>query len=279
MIRLLKHVSQIALTALVVVALAVACDGKNDDTSSDPEAVSNAGSGGESDTEAADGSEACVKGVMSSSQVIMLGDSYPASGTDESGRGGIQRQIEARAVADGVLTESEHYRNYYIPGTAFLNETIQPQYQKAKEQDPDIKVVIMDGGGNDVLLGLAGCMIFDEPTSQPCQDAVNQSVEASNVLFEQMEADGITDLVFYFYPETPMAQGLSMPHSATHEPVIRENCENHEGPMTCHFVSSLAAFEGDNDYFLADGIHPNDAGQQVIGDLVWDKMVEECVAQ
>jgi lysophospholipase L1-like esterase len=219
--------------------------------------------------------EECMMGVVGPSQVVFIGDSYPASGATAGGIGGIQRQIEKRAVEAGVLAEGEHYRNYYVGGTRFLNDTIQNQWTMAKQQDPDIKVVLMDGGGNDVLQGQEGCFVFNNPMDQVCIDVVERSTAAAGALMEQMEQDGVADIIYFFYPEVPLAPG----HSEFDEPYAREGCESFTGALDCHFVSTLAAFEGHAEYIAGDGIHPTAAGQVVIGDLMWESMVANCVAQ
>ena len=125
----------------------------------------------------------CQKGVVSASQVILIGDSYLAAGAESGGIGGIQEQIEKRAVEAGALDAGEHYRNYYIGGTRFLNNTIQDQYTTtAKGENADIKVVLMDGGGNDVLQGLEGCSVFNDPMEQICIDVVERSTAAAHML-------------------------------------------------------------------------------------------------
>ncbi len=283
-----------ALSMLVAIAMLSACgdeqgelteeeeiEGSEADAGGDLEDNEDgggAGAGGEGagGSDGSEGSEDCEKGVVAASQVILIGDSYPAAGAlgDPNGIGGIQRQVEVRAVEDGVLEEGEHYRPYYIGGTRYLNGTIQSQYTTAKEENPDIKVVIMNGGGNDVLQGQEGCSIFDDPADPVCIEVVERSIAAAGVLMEEMQADGVTDVMYYFYPETPIAPG----HSVFDEPYARDNCEAFTGTLQCHFISTIAAFEGHPEY-ISDTIHANDLGQVVIGDLIWDAMVENCVAQ
>jgi hypothetical protein len=233
------------------------------------------GSAGDSGSTGEPASGDCMMGSAEPSQVVFIGDSYPAAGATAGGIGGIQAQIEKRAVEAGALGDGEHYRNYYIGGTRFLNDTIQSQWTTAKQDNPDIKVVLMDGGGNDVLQGMEGCFIFNNPMDQVCIDVVERSTAAAGALMEQMKQDGVTDIVYFFYPEVPLAPG----HSMFDEPYAREGCESFTSPLACHFVSTLAAFSGHADYIGGDGIHPTPAGQVVIGDLMWDSMVANCVAQ
>ena len=252
-----KNTRLSALLALAATCLVMACDGPETGEPGSP------------------GAGPCGGMRVDADQVILIGDSYPAAGAALGGIGGIQRQIEARAAAAGAIDPGSHYRAYYVGGTRFLNNSIQNQYTKAKSQNPDISVVIMTGGGNDVLQFVEGCNPFMDPNGAACRDVVRRSTAASKALLQQMERDGVEDVVFYFYPEVPFAPG----HSAASEPAARATCDSFRGPLTCHFVSLLAPFQGHADYIGPDGIHPTAKGQQVIGDLVWKTMVDNCIAQ
>jgi lysophospholipase L1-like esterase len=217
----------------------------------------------------------CPIGETTGNQVILIGDSYLASGASFGGPGGIQAQVEARATDAGALNPGERYRTYYVGGTRFLDGSIQDQYAKARAENPDIEVVIMDGGGNDILLGLEGCNVGMNPADPVCVEVMERSTAALSELVEEMRADGVTDIVYFFYPEVPAAPG----HSRQGEPMARAACEAFTSPTRCHFVSTIAAFEGRPDYFSFDGVHPSPAGQTAIGDLVWEAMEANCIAQ
>ena len=59
----------------------------------------------------------------------------------------------------------------------------------------------------------------------------------------------------------------------------RKCCDSFVSPLRCTFISTLETFAGHSNYIGGDGIHPTATGQVVIGDLIWDAMVDRCIAQ
>jgi hypothetical protein len=226
-----------------------------------------AGTGGSS---GAGGSGGCQKGTTKASQVVWIGDSYPASGN-----GGIQRYTEQAAQAAGALAAGATYRKYYMGGTQMANGQIPGQYTLAKQADPDITTVIMTGGGNDILIGNSTCLNNPPPANQSCVDTVAKAVAAADAMFMQMQADGVKNVIYYFYPRTAILQsGANVDYAF---PIVKAGCDKYKGAMNCYFVDTRPPFEGQN--WFADGIHPTDPGQKAIGGLVWDTMVSQCIAQ
>ena len=235
-----------------------------------------AGTGGASGTGGSGGSGGgCAnKGTTKASQVVWIGDSYPASGP-VAGVGGIQRYTEQAAQAAGALAAGASYRKYYAGGTQMANGQIPGQYTQAKTADPDIATVIMTGGGNDILIGNSTCLANPPPANQSCVDTVARAVAATETLFMQMQADGVKNVIYYFYPRTTLAQsGANVDYAF---PVVKAGCDKFKGPLTCHFIDTRPAFEGQN--WFSDGIHPTDPGQKAIAGLVWNTMVSQCIAQ
>ncbi len=66
----------------------------------------------------------------------------------------------------------------------------------------DIKVVIMDGGGNDVLIDNSQCLTvpIGSDTGNSCHTAVDASVAKGQMLEMQMASAGVQHIVYYFYP-------------------------------------------------------------------------------
>ena len=229
-----------------------------------------AGTGGAAGTGGSGGSGGCQKGTTTASQVVWIGDSYPAAGN-----GGIQRYTEQSAQAAGALAAGATYRKYYVGGTQMANGQIPGQYTQAKQADPNINTVVMTGGGNDILIGNASCLNNPPPANQSCVDTVAKATAAAETMFTQMQADGVKNVIYYFYPHTALLQSAANVDYAF--PVVKAGCEKFKGPMTCYFVDTRPPFEGQN--WFSDGIHPTDPGQKAIGGLVWDTMVTNCIAQ
>jgi hypothetical protein len=262
---------RLSASLILAVGLSAACGGDAGDEGISPPATGgNGGSGGSGGAGDGGGSGGCVKGMTKASQVVWIGDSYPASGN-----GGIQRYTEQSAVAAGALASGATYRKYYAGGTQMANGQIPGQYTQAKNADPDITTVIMTGGGNDILIGNNTCLSNPPPANQSCVDTVARAVAATEVLFNQMQADGVKNVIYYFYPRTTLLQSAANVDYAF--PVVKAGCETFKGPMTCHFIDTRPAFDGQN--WFSDGIHPSDPGQRAIGGLIWDTMLTQCIAQ
>jgi hypothetical protein len=218
---------------------------------------------------------ACLK---KSSQVIFIGDSYINYGLAHTL---LSTLIEQRAIKDGALKSGETYRNYAVPGTALAAPNalgmIAPQWDMAVAADPDIKFVIMDGGGNDVLLDNRQCLAAGSDKDAACQKVVADSLKVGADLMNKMKAGGVTDDIYFFYPHVPaggddindyglmqlQAQAMTL---AT--PTFRTYVED-----------TIPLFEGHPDYFASDGIHANDMGENLIADQIWKTMKDNCIAQ
>ena len=113
------------------------------------------------------------------------------------------------------------YRDYYAAGAAVNNGSgallIPYQYDSEAKVDTtvtnpkDIKVVIMDGGGNDVLIDQRSCLSDANAAAlmadTACQTAVMNTGAAMEKLWKEMVTDGVKQLVYYFYPHLDTAGG------------------------------------------------------------------------
>jgi lysophospholipase L1-like esterase len=160
------------------------------------------------------------------------------------------------------------------------NGQIPGQFQSALAANPDIKTVIMDGGGNDVLIGDANLCLQTPPPDTECVARIDDVLNAAGNLLDDMAAAGVQDVVYFFYPHLPeggLVQGFKNETLDYAAPLVQQVCEN--APLNCVFVDTRPAFEGHPEYFLNDGIHPNDGGSVVLANTVWSSMVANCIAQ
>lgn len=142
-------------------------------------------------------------------------------------------------------------RRYRIPN----------QYDNADKDG--IETVIMNGGGNDFLLGDgADC------TDQACIEEVLAGIEQTLAgLFNDMQNDGIGEIIFLGYyntedPQNNAINSLSMAYKAQNYP-----------QMGVKFVDTRSAFAGnEGQYITSDGIHPTAAGSRVLADLILDAL-------
>jgi hypothetical protein len=128
------------------------------------------------------------------------------------------------------------------------------------------KVVIMDGGGNDILQN-SGC-------APGCAQEV-QAVTDARTFFKTMATDGsVKAVVFIFYYDMPiMKAGLDWMR-----PQMAAECA--ASPVPCFFADNQPLFAGmDASAYTTDGIHPTKASADIIAKQAWDIMVKNCIAQ
>jgi hypothetical protein len=229
----------------------------------------------------------------------MLGDSY----------------MDLANVGPTIMKDANNamYRHYYLSGAA-LNYgsgsfNIPYQFDTSAETDTavampkDIKVVIMDGGGNDVLIDNSNCLTTPVAGDTTCHTAIDASV-AKGMSFEaDMVSKGVQTIVYYFYPDldaTVMGHQYAGAWVDYAYPKAAASCCGAanvpaSGDLSCHgkgpgvdcvWIDTRPEFVGHNDHtnaaqywFMADNIHPIQPGADAIAKKVWAKMQEYCVAQ
>ena len=132
-------------------------------------------------------------------EVVMLGDSYM-----DVGNVGPTIQRDANAM----------YRTYYQGGAALNYGTGQGNipYQfdnLAVGANPDIKVVIMDGGGNDILINNSQCLNTPPAGDTMCHMVIDQSIARGQQLFQDAAGKGVKNIVFFIYPHIDPSVGAN----------------------------------------------------------------------
>jgi hypothetical protein len=219
----------------------------------------------------------CAKSQVTPSELVFLGDSYLAWPTST-----ILPHIEEHLQMESSSAYSAMPRRYDVSGANMMQ--IVDQYAMAHSQDPRIDTIIMDGGGNDVLLSDRSCLTEAPPANQTCVNTVNATVMLAGQALSRMQMDGVKHVVFFFYPHVQTV-GLSGP--AANDtldyayPLARRMCES---IPICVFVDTRPPWEGhQNDYidpFFGLNVHPNEQGSRAIVDgALWPAMVAACVLQ
>jgi lysophospholipase L1-like esterase len=174
-------------------------------------------------------------GAGDGSDVITMGDSWMSLGLT-----GIEQSLRAAG---------KNYRNYAVAGTT-LAGSIPGQYDQAKRGNPDIKTVIMTGGGNDIMFS-GGCN-----TAEACEQSVMMIVMMLNTLWTKMSADGVKDVIYINYSrDAGTAPAGTRPTEPPPPPAI---CAT--GPIRCHSLQTTDLVMGQ----LLDGIHPTSAANDRI---------------
>jgi hypothetical protein len=191
---------------------------------------------------------ACERGQVAADEVLIIGDSYfPSAGS------AIVNELRRLSGAN--------YRDRSVGGAKMA--AIVNQYDTAPAPQP--KVLIMDGGGNDILQN-PGC-------SPGCAEHV-QAVDQAREFFQRVQTEGVEHIVFIFYYDMPiMKAGLDWMR-----PEMAAVCE--QSPVPCHFVDNQPLFAGmDASTYTTDGIHPTAAAAELIAQQTWSIMQRDCVAQ
>jgi lysophospholipase L1-like esterase len=199
--------------------------------------------------------------------VVAIGDSYVGAPVF------LLPKVEALAIAEGALASGESYRDYSIPGTTMDTPegagTIPPQWTAAKEADPDIHAVIMAGGGNDILASLM-CIAEGSDTNPTCTAIIDRVAAVVETMYADMEATGVSDIVYFFYPNVPGGGHDILDYSIRKSRA--ELAAHTSATFRVHLIDTRPAFDGHPEYFGTDPIHANQTGAQRLAELVWATM-------
>lgn len=223
--------------------------------------------------------------ITKSSQVILMGDSYI---------NWLSHTFPTDLYAEAGQTFRSYAIGAYSMGSGGIG-FIPTQFDTAIAADPDIKVIVLDGGGNDVLVpdtvqfpqGASCKNDLNSPNIPDCQKIVEKAIDTALSLMERVVAQGVTDVVYFFYPHVPEGTliGGLYPNAILDYalPRVKAACDGAEamtgGQLRCHFVDLVPVFEGHPEWFAAGDIHPNPAGSQAMAKAVWQKMQDACVGQ
>jgi lysophospholipase L1-like esterase len=225
---------------------------------SGPLQISDAGTGDATTLPAA-----CKKGDVKASEVVFIGESFIAQ------TGAIPRLTSQLAREAGTIAMTASYRSFAVSGTQLTTGEIPMQFANAVKAGP-VQVVLMDGGGNDLLFG-NGCKTgFDAS----CKSIVT----VVDTLFKKMKSEGVKDVVYFFYPD-PMGIGANIKAAMDIlRPEMKKLCDG-STDVRCIWVDQRQSWEGQYGTFTSDGIHPTEAGATASSKQIWDAMVANCVAQ
>ncbi|MFT5591743.1 MAG: lysophospholipase L1-like esterase [Oceanicoccus sp.] len=196
------------------------------------------------------------------SEIITLGDSI----FDLSGD--IQRILEDRA--------GQTFRDYTLSGAelsgGIVANSVERQYSDAKSTDANIETVVMDGGGNDILIPAIildpyGCRThwWRWSISRSCKNLINdQYVNLVNLL-NKMDADGVDNIIYLGYYELPRGNKNLTSALNYGDEKLGQACNNTTG--NCTFLDPRGMVPASD--VLSDNIHPNANASRTLADLIW----------
>ncbi|MDD9941652.1 MAG: hypothetical protein OXU20_11470, partial [Myxococcales bacterium] len=192
------------------------------------------------------------------SDVVTLGDSWMEYFGTSGGISGALRRAGKR------------YTNHAVPGVRLLSGAgaIPGQWTTATRRNPDIKTVIMTGGGNDVLLS-PGAQTDCRLGGETCKMTLARIGETLGKMWSDMAEAGVQDVVYVGYSTDagsagPAAADLSMNG-------VQEICD--AAPLNCHTLQATDIVMGQ----FADGIHPTSRANDRLAAAILELMAERGV--
>jgi len=179
------------------------------------------------------------------SEYIMIGDSIFVHRGEE-----IKRTLE--------ISQKIKIRNHAKTG-AWMHEVVS-QYSKAQKSSGDI--IIMDGGGNNILGDSGNCR--GNP-NDACKSHLKKISLEFKTLLETMEKDGIS-VVFYLGPYYGSGWNGGNFEAAVDmgSYLMRGACEN--TMIDCSFIDPRKVMVGNTREW--DGVHPNAEGVKILSDII-----------
>jgi lysophospholipase L1-like esterase len=235
--------------------------------------------------------------TLKGSQVAVLGDSYVALDVSFIGLDNFPfvMNLESLAKAAGALKSGQQYRRMAQSGASMNGEpNIPAQLDRTLQMDKDLKLIIMTGGGNDILVNNRECLEFANEVelikSAKCVKVVQDAIDAGQKMFDKGVAAGVKAVIYFFYPHLPGLANGGIGAGAYPNvmldyayPKVKELCDRQVG-APCYFVDMRAAFDKDNNglpdpgLINLDGIHPTGTSSPILAKEVWRVMQERCLA-
>ena len=218
----------------------------------------------------------CTPTAVQKNCVVWIGDSIFALSGEEA----------------NVLEElsGQTYRTYYVSGAQMdggFVRTIPAQYTQAKNADRNIRTVIMDGGGNDVLIGANGACDASYPNgqlSQACYNIIDKVEAVNNSLWQDMINDGVKNIVdqgYYFSSDKDLWVVSDVFQNRTKQEFAKMAAKNTGVKMVFVEPKDNPYFDKSkvSSYTVSDGIHPTDAASAELANMLWDAMVSNGIEQ
>jgi lysophospholipase L1-like esterase len=239
-------------------------------------------------------------------EIAVLGDSYIALSYTTVIPTDIYpftTELEKLARSAGAVGASEKYREYAVSGAAMAPGPLALIKPIPQQLDDALKagkttLLIMDGGGNDVLLDNRDCLNFksvaEVTASKQCTGVVDKTLQVAQQMVDKGAAAGVKAVVFFFYPHLPkdsLGGGSGANYVLDYAvPRIKGFCEG-QTKVKCVFVDQRKGFDdgtwtGKDDgtglprpgLIEGDGIHPTPEGSKILAKTVWDAMNASCIA-
>jgi lysophospholipase L1-like esterase len=178
------------------------------------------------------------------------------------------------------------FRRYATSGAELNGGIIQPsiasQYARAKSDYSTIDTIIMDGGGNDILI--PATMYFDpynckkdwweSSLSSKCKNYINDIYVEAVTMMNQMGRDGVKNIIYLGYYKIKFGV---IGTTALNDAVAYGDDKLKLAVQNATAVNNYRVFldprsKITNSDIIIDGVHPTTSGSKKLADLIWAKL-------
>ncbi len=170
-----------------------------------------------------------------------------------------------------------------IKGSNILTSfDVAAQYAKAKSQYSLIDTIIMDGGGNDILI--PATMAFDpynckkdwweSGLSSSCKNLINDVYVDTVNLINQMGRDGVKNVLFlgYYHIKTGLIGSTTLNAAVDYGDLKLKAAVTNATAANNNRVFIDPRSSIVNSDIIIDGVHPADSGSKKLAGLIWAKL-------
>lgn len=202
----------------------------------------------------------CQQPPLGAEEVLFVGETFIALTR------AIPKFVAEQARQAGVIGPDAVYRDSSLSADELTTGAVLEQYRRAAGEHP-AKLVLMNAGSTDLLLG-GRCV---DGLDARC----NEVLTATEALFGEMAAGGVTDVVFFFNPDPAGIGARIKTGMDTLRPELQSRCET-TALLRCHWLDLRPVFEGHPEYTSGDGMYPTHAGSRATANAIWDRISKRC---
>jgi lysophospholipase L1-like esterase len=179
------------------------------------------------------------------------------------------------------------FRNYCVSGASLTSDNIatsidvKEQYAIARSDNNNIKTIIMDGGGNDILIPAIAfdpynCKVdwWESGLSSTCKAFINDVYVEGVDLLNQMGRDGVQNVIFqgYYHLKNGMTGSTTLNPAVDYGDTMLAKAVTNatSGPKYRVYIDPRSTIV-DSD-IIFDGVHPNSTGSLKLANLIWPKL-------
>jgi len=202
----------------------------------------------------------CVATTVAAPPTVIIGDSMFWSGMLFFGG-------QPSPLARWLETWAGHpIENHALVGASLENGWVKSIRQQYDDLKTTPGVLVMDGGGNDVMSHRADC----EAWNDACVEVIDRCIDIARGILNDSSHAGVGSVLylgFYYLPNLNQAADYANPR-------LKDLCEN-EFPRYCYYTDpryNETTGEGlkTPEMLGSDGLHPNPDGYKVLATMVWE---------